>query len=103
MAFNATLSTDADTATIRLTGELDASTAGEFHDTIEEAAAAGARRLVLQAGELTYLASAGLRALVFARQKMGDEVEIVIDGAIEPVVRTIRMAGLDRSIEMTGS
>ncbi|WP_214412400.1 STAS domain-containing protein [Sphaerisporangium fuscum] len=103
MAFTATLSTDTGTATIHLAGELDASTAPLFHDAIEKAAATGAGRLVIHAADLTYIASAGLRALVFARQKLGEEIAIVIDGATEPVARVIRMAGLDRSFEMTGS
>jgi anti-anti-sigma factor len=103
VAFDATLSSDADTATILLAGELDASTAPRFHDAIDTAAATGAGRLVIQAEGLTYIASAGLRALVFARQKLGDGVAIVIEGATEPVARVIRMAGLDHSFEMTGS
>ncbi|WP_405145653.1 STAS domain-containing protein [Sphaerisporangium sp. NBC_01403] len=103
MAFTATLSTDADIATIHLAGELDASTAPDFHEAIDDAAATGAGRLVIQAADLTYIASAGLRALVFARQKLGDDIVIVITGATEPVLRVIRMAGLDRSFEMTSS
>ncbi|WP_327583553.1 STAS domain-containing protein [Nonomuraea sp. NBC_00507] len=101
MAFTATLTTEAGTATIKLTGEIDASTAAQFHDKLDEAVASAVQRLVLQAEELTYLASAGLRVLVFARQKLGENVSIVITGAADPVARTIRMAGLDRSIEMT--
>lgn len=100
MAFTASLSTDMDTAIIELTGELDASTVPAFHGTIDAAADRGVNRLVLRAGELTYLSSAGLRSLVFARQKMGDGVTIVMVGAIEPVARTVRLAGFDRSIVM---
>lgn len=44
------------------------------------------------------MASAGLRSLVFAQQKVADHVTIKVVGAIEPVSRTIRTAGLDRSI-----
>lgn len=47
------------------------------------------------------MASAGLRSLVFAQQKVGSGVAIKVVGAIEPVSRTIRTAGLDRSIQLS--
>jgi anti-anti-sigma factor len=87
-------------AAIELKGELDASTAVQFHDTIEDAVKAGAIELVIRAEQLSYLSSAGLRSLVFARQKMGDGVRIALVGAAEPVARTIRQAGFDHSIEL---
>ncbi|MGW4642362.1 STAS domain-containing protein [Sphaerisporangium sp. NPDC004334] len=103
MAFIATLSTGAGTATIRLAGELDAATAPEFHDAIDDAVATGAARLVIDASELTYIASAGLRALVFARQKVAEDVTISLVGVTEPVLKVIRMAGLDHGFDITGS
>ncbi|MFC4530154.1 STAS domain-containing protein [Sphaerisporangium dianthi] len=103
MAFIATLSTGAGTATIRLAGELDASTAPEFHDAIDDAVATGAPSLVIDASELTYIASAGLRALVFARQKVAEDVVISLTGVTEPVLKVIRMAGLDHGFAITGS
>jgi anti-anti-sigma factor len=101
VSFNASLTTTPGTATIEIAGELDASTAPLFHETIDAAAASGATKLVILAAELTYMSSAGLRSLVFARQKMGDDVRIELSGAAELVARTVRMAGLDHSIEMT--
>ncbi|MFI6470483.1 STAS domain-containing protein [Streptomyces sp. NPDC050516] len=100
MSFSATLSVADDIATIVLTGELDASTAPRFHDLIDDAAGSGAGRLEIRAEQLGYLSSAGLRSLVFARQKMGDDVRIALVGAAEPVSRTIRLAGFDHSIEL---
>lgn len=100
MSFNASLSVTDEVATIVLKGELDASTAPQFHDLIDEAAASGAVRLEIKAEQLGYLSSAGLRSLVFARQKMGDDVQIAVVGAAEPVTRTIRLAGFDHSIQL---
>jgi anti-anti-sigma factor len=101
MSFSATLTTEDGIATIKLSGELDASTASQFHDKLDEVARSTVQTLILQADELSYIASAGLRVLVFARQKLGEDVHIVITGAADAVARTIRMAGLDRGIEMT--
>ncbi|MFJ9821471.1 anti-sigma factor antagonist [Streptomyces sp. NPDC101151] len=100
MAFTVSVTTTTDTATISLSGELDAVGAPAFHDTIEKAAAAGVTHVVIRAHDLTYMASAGLRSLVFARQKMGDDVRITVAGASAPVARTIRQAGFDRSVTL---
>jgi anti-anti-sigma factor len=100
VAFDVRLRINDKVATIEISGELDASTAGEFHDTVGRAAGAGAVELVIHAEQLGYLSSAGLRSLVVARQKMGDEVRIAVVGASEPVARTIRLAGFDHSIDL---
>lgn len=100
MPFSVSVTTAADIATIELSGELDASSAPAFHDTIEKAAAAGVSQVAIRAHGLTYMASAGLRSLVFARQKMGDDVRITVTGASAPVARTIRQAGFDRSVTL---
>lgn len=97
MTFTATVTS---TAVIRVAGELDASTAPVFHEKIDEVIASGADRVVIDAGELAYIASAGLRALLFARQKLAEEVPIAISGASGPVVATLRAAGLDRGFEL---
>jgi len=98
MAFHAVLTTDGDVATIRLSGELDAHAAPVFRDRVEEAATGDLRQLVLEMEELTYLSSAGLRGLVFAKQKMGDDVQIVMVGPSESVTETIHLTGFDRSV-----
>ncbi|MDG4858845.1 anti-sigma factor antagonist [Streptomyces sp. T-3] len=100
MSFDVRLRINDKVATIEIKGELDASTAGRFHDTIDDAAKAGAIELVIRAEQLAYLSSAGLRSLVFARQKMGDDVRIAVVGAAEPVARTIKLAGFDHSIDL---
>jgi anti-anti-sigma factor len=101
MNFSATLTTDGQTALLVLGGELDANTAPAFFERVSQAAEDGPRRLVLVMDKLTYLSSAGLRGLVFARQKMGADVEIVVAGANRNVAQTIRVAGFDRSVVMS--
>jgi anti-anti-sigma factor len=99
MAFNVTLAmTGNGIAKITLVGELDASVAAAFRTEIENAANQGAKRLVLLMEELDYMASAGLRTLVFAKQKMGSEVDIYLVGAQESVMETIEMTGFHHSV-----
>lgn len=97
MPFDATLNTLGTVATITLSGELDASAAPTFRDTVEQAAAGGPSRLVLEMAELSYMSSAGLRGLVFAKQKMG-AVDIYVIAPQEPVLDTIKLTGFDHSV-----
>ena len=85
-------------AQITLAGELDAASAGTFKASIEEAAAKSPSKLVLRVRELKYMASAGLRVLIFAKQKLGPNVDLQIVGAQPAVKQTIAMTGFDRSV-----
>ncbi|MCX5587986.1 STAS domain-containing protein [Streptomyces erythrochromogenes] len=101
MPLSVSLSIEGDTTVIELSGELDAKTAPDFHRTIEKAAGHGTTIVEIRMAGVGYMASAGLRSLVFAQQKIADHVTIKVVGAIEPVSRTIRTAGLDRSIVLS--
>jgi len=100
MAFEATLEMKNGIANITLTGELDASVAGDFRTRIEEAATQQAKKLVLLLAALDYMSSAGLRTLVFAKQKMGSGVTIYVVGAQPQVVEPIRQTGFHHSVVM---
>jgi anti-anti-sigma factor len=99
MAFNVSLEmTDKGIAKIALAGELDGNVAPAFRTEVENAAAQSAKRLVLLMKDLEYMSSAGLRVLVFAKQKMGASVDIYAIGVREEVMETITMTGLHHSI-----
>jgi anti-anti-sigma factor len=98
MAFSATLEIVDGEARITLAGELDASVAPAFREKVEAAAAAHVGKLVIVMAELTYMASAGLRGLIFAKQKMGGAVEIVLVGLQEGVRETLEMTGFQHSV-----
>jgi anti-anti-sigma factor len=101
MAFECSLEmTTNGIAKITLAGELDASVAQEFRDRVDEAAGQKAKRLVLLLADLEYMASAGLRSLIFAKQKMGVGVDIYVVAAQEPIVDTLTMTGFHHSVIM---
>jgi len=97
MAFSVSNSMNNGIAQVTLVGELDGSVAGDFKNAVEAAAALNPRRLVLLLQELTYMSSAGLRVLVFARQKMGAHVDLYLVAPQESVQETIEMTGFDQS------
>ncbi len=100
MAFQSELRSEGDSVFIVLVGELDASVAPEFRTQIEAAASQNPSKVVLDMRELSYMASAGLRMLVFARQKMGGDIDIFVVGAQESVRETIEMTGFHHSVDM---
>jgi anti-anti-sigma factor len=103
MAFSAILATSENEAQISVSGELDASSASLFKTEVEKAAASGAKRLVLMMQDLEYMASAGLRVLIFAKQKMGADADIYIVGAQEMVLDTLEKTGFDQGVIVVDS
>lgn len=101
MAFTATLETIDTTAFITLGGDLDASSASVFKTEVEKASGLGVNRLVLQMQDLEYIASAGLRVLIFAKQKMGVDADIYIVAAQEMILDTLEKTGFDQSVIIT--
>jgi anti-anti-sigma factor len=98
MAFEIALEIVNSVAKITLSGELDASVAAQFRSRIEDAAAQHAKRVALMVKDLEYMSSAGLRVLVFARQKMGARVDIFLVGAQSQILEPIRQSGLQNSL-----
>ena len=100
MAFDAKLEITGGIATITLSGELDASAAPAFRAQIEKAGAQPLTRLVLIMRDLDYIASAGLRVLIFAKQKMGAAVDLYAIAPQEQVLDTFEMTGFDHSLRI---
>lgn len=99
MAFNVLLDMiDSNIGKITLVGELDASVAPLFRENVEKVVAAGATKLVLLMSGLSYMSSAGLRTLIFAKQKMGVNTDVFIIGAQPSILETLEMTGFDKSV-----
>jgi len=103
MAFTTETTVNDDVTTITLAGELDGKVAPEFREAIDTSTSSATKRLVLMMNDLEYIASAGLRVLIFAKQKLGDGVSIIVVGAQEQVQDTLEKTGFNRSVYLVDS
>lgn len=98
MALTLTLTMVDDRAEIVLTGDLDATSATLFQAELEKAAAAKPKHLVLHLAALEFMASAGIRMLIFAKQKMGAGTRVYVIAPQEPILVTLQRTGLMNSV-----
>jgi anti-anti-sigma factor len=54
--------------------------------------------LVLLVQELVFMASAGIRMLIFAKQRMGPTVDVYVIAPQEPILDTLKRTGLLHSV-----
>lgn len=101
--FSVACSREGEDAVLVLVGELDATAAVELRDAIAGVSEPAPGRLVLKLADLLYMASAGLRTLVFARQKMPPGVEIVLVSTQHSVRETLELTGFLHSVTLVDS
>lgn len=82
-------------ARIELAGSLDAVNAPALQEELKKLGALTVNRLVFFARDLEYISSAGLRVIIFAKQKLGVDVQIYLVGAQESVLNVVKMSGLN--------
>jgi anti-anti-sigma factor len=87
-------SLDSEPGTIQVEGELDAHAANKLDDLVDELLASGVTSLVMDMGGLTFIDSSGLRSLIRARKRLGDQPRAVVLRAPQ--------AGTVRLLEITG-
>ena len=101
IVFDATLLKVTDrTAKLALSGLLDFRTVERFQEAIEQIAAQPIKRLVLLLHNLKCISSTGMRALIFAQQKLGSEVDIYIVGASEPIKKFLKMSAFGKGVKI---
>lgn len=86
---------DAGTVVVRITGELDMSSAAAVRDVIDPVLAAGPTRLVFDVAALEFLDSSGLAVLLQAAERAGD---IVLRNPTGIVRRVVEATGLESTL-----
>ena len=98
MAFTINSTIEGNVARLTLAGRLDANTAPQFQKEIEKIAAKRPNVVALFLADLEYMASAGIRMLVFTKQKLGAQTDIYIVAAQEQIINTLEMTGVANSV-----
>ena len=91
---------DANTARIALSGELDSGTAPALREVVERVLAGRPAQLVLQVEQLSFMASAGLRILIFAKQKQPG-LRIYFVKPLPAIVDTLHKTGFYEGVYVT--
>ena len=81
--------------TIVLEGRLDATNAPSLMEDLKVFIGKSIKEIAFVANDLEYIASAGLRTMIFSKQKIGEQADISLSGAKQEVLDVIKMSGLD--------
>jgi len=98
MAFKIDTVLDEQVARMTLVGELDSLSARVFQTEIEKIANQPIDYLVLDMEKLDFMSSAGLRVLIFSKQKIGPKLSIYIVKPQELIIDTLEKTGLHHSV-----
>ena len=82
-------------ASVELAGRLDAANAPAFQEELKKLTGKEVKRIVFFAKDLEYISSAGLRTIIFAKQKLGMHAQVYLIQPQEAVAGVIKMSGLD--------
>jgi anti-anti-sigma factor len=87
-------------ATITLGGILDSASAPKLQTEIQKIAAEHPKQLALFLKDLTFMASAGLRMIIFAKQKLGPSVPLYMVEPQDQILDTLQMTGIIHSVNI---
>jgi anti-anti-sigma factor len=89
-----TLRFDSSTGTLHPSGEIDVSTAPRLLQGLEEARATG-RQIVVDFGEVTFIDSMGLHALIRTAVSLDGAAPLVLERVSPFIVRLLKIVGMD--------
>jgi anti-sigma B factor antagonist len=93
-----------DIVVLEVQGDVDAFTARELERALGELLAQGHWRLAVDASQIGFISSAGLRAVLFAhRETLDHGGEVRLFGPSEAVRRVFEMAGFDEYLRISNT
>jgi anti-sigma B factor antagonist len=81
-------------------GEVDMATAPQLRDALNQVIDSGSQRIVLDCRALEFLDSSGIGVLVAARNRLGDDGEIVLDSPQAHVRKVLEITGVDSHLSV---
>ena len=100
MPLTMTSSVQGSTARLQLVGEVDSSSAPSMREAVDNLLSGSPRMLILQVEGLAFMSSAGLRVLVFAKQKQPG-LSIYVVKPQPPIIETLRKTGFYDAVYVT--
>lgn len=91
------------TAKLTIEGDVDTTTAPLLMKEVEKITSNKPNKLVIYAEELNFMSSAGLRVIIFAKQKLGAEASIYLVKPQEQIVDTLKKTGFHLSVHIVDS
>lgn len=89
------------TPVIRAEGEVDLATVDRLRSTTSQIVKAGARKLIFDLRQVTYIDSSGLGVLVATRKHLAQHPGSIIVLTAQPaVLQTLNLTGLDRVLDV---
>lgn len=85
---------------IKLDGYLDATNAYGLMEDLKKLVGTPVKKIRYEASNLEYIASAGLRVIIFSKQKIGYDADVILQNPKENVVSVVEMSGLNNFIEI---
>ena len=82
------------TLTIKLVYELSATNAPALQEKLKQYEGQNFSKIVFDATELVYISSAGVRVVIFVRQRLGEKPEIVFLNSAQEIYDTLDIAGV---------
>jgi anti-anti-sigma factor len=85
---------------LTLEGALDSSTAPKLNEEVQKIILHKPDELVMDLEKLNFMSSAGLRIIIYARQKLGSTAGLILVKPQDQVVETLKITGLLSSVSI---
>lgn len=79
---------------VRLDYELSTANASSLQEQLSEYCGQDIQKVVLDATELVYISSSGIRVVLFAQKRLGDNPEIVFVNCAKEIFETLELTGI---------
>ena len=85
---------------IDVEGEFDTILARELQTELEAYIDKGIKNIDFDLAKVTHIASSGLRVMIFARERMGDKINVSVLNPKGIVLDVLKMSGIDNFIKV---
>ena len=96
--FDFNVTQDAGEVNVVLKGRLDATVAPQLHTEMAKMEGTDVKKVTFDVKDLEYIASAGLRVIIFTKQKLGADTEIFMKDVNESVMQVLEMTGCNNFV-----